>query len=170
MQRLLFVLTATLLCSLSFQACSDRPQADSNASTTEGASLANDGIITLKSNYSVDETARRFESLINERSLTLFTQVDHAAGARSIEQELRPTRLIIFGNPKVGTPLMQCNQSVAIDLPQKMLIWEDETGQVWVSYNDPDYLMTRHRLTGCEPVIARVKDVLGTLAKVAAQS
>ncbi|NJL61169.1 MAG: DUF302 domain-containing protein [Methylacidiphilales bacterium] len=76
-------------------------------------------------------------------------KIDHAAGAKSINQELRPTQLIIFGNPAAGTPLMQCNQTAGIDLPQKALIWQDEQGQVWFGYNSPKYLMARHQLKDC---------------------
>lgn len=80
--------------------------------------------------------------------MTVFTRIDHSAGAKKVDKELRPTELVIFGNPKVGTPLMQCVQTVAIDLPQKMLIWQDEAGTTWLSYNNPSYLAKRHHIRG----------------------
>jgi uncharacterized protein (DUF302 family) len=83
--------------------------------------------------------------------------------------QMRPTELIIFGNPKVGTPLMQCAQSAAIDLPQKALIWEDANGEVWLSYNNPAYLVERHKVTGCEPVVEKITTALANFAKVATQ-
>ncbi|MEM8604355.1 MAG: DUF302 domain-containing protein [Cyanobacteria bacterium P01_H01_bin.121] len=101
--------------------------------------------------------------------MTQFARIDHAAGAESVDLELRPTQLIIFGNPKVGTPLMQCNQQTAIDLPQKALIWEDEAGQVWMSYNDPQYLGQRHTLDACAEVLGRIEMVLANLVNAATQ-
>jgi uncharacterized protein (DUF302 family) len=99
--------------------------------------------------------------------MTVFIRINHEQGARKIGQELRPTELIIFGNPQVGTPLMQCAQSVGIDLPQKALIWQDAQGQVWLSYNDPHYLVARHQITGCDEVIKKVAKALGNFANSA---
>ena len=127
------------------------------------------GLVQIKSVYSVEKTAERLAVSLEAKGLTLFTQIDHAAGAESVGQSLRPTRLLVFGNPNVGTPLMQCDRTVAIDLPQKALIWEDNTGQVWVGYNDPRYLRTRHNLQGCEPILQKVDNALRTLATSAAQ-
>ncbi|MEH6454156.1 MAG: DUF302 domain-containing protein, partial [Psychromonas sp.] len=87
--------------------------------------------------------------------------------AAKIDQQIRPTVVIIFGNPKVGTPLMQCAQQAAIDLPQKALFWEDENGKVWLSYNDPQYLENRHLIEGCDPVITKISNVLSMLSKAA---
>ena len=123
-----------------------------------------DGIVRVKSTYSVAETARRFESIAKEQGLNIFTKVNHQAGAQSVSQQLRPTQLIIFGNPKAGTPLMQCSQTAGIDLPQKALIWEDEKGQVWLGYNSPRYLFSRHQLKGCEEAIKRIENTLSMLA------
>jgi uncharacterized protein (DUF302 family) len=99
--------------------------------------------------------------------MNVFIRINHAQGAQKIGKELRPTELIIFGNPKVGTPLMQCRQSVAIDLPQKALIWQDAQDQVWLSYNDPNYLVARHQIPGCGEVIKKVGMALGNFAKAA---
>jgi uncharacterized protein (DUF302 family) len=123
------------------------------------SAYAGSGIISVKSAHDVKTTADRLESTLK--------QIDHAQGAQKIGKELRPTELIIFGNPKVGTPLMQCRQSVAIDLPQKALIWQDDKGQVWLSYNDPDYLVERHGIEGCAEVLKKVKGALGKFAKAA---
>ncbi|MEL6223717.1 MAG: DUF302 domain-containing protein [Cyanobacteria bacterium J06627_8] len=118
------------------------------------------GLVVMASPYSVEETADRFEALLIERGVTVFARVDHAAGAAGVDLELRPTEVIIFGNPRVGTPLMQCAQSLAIDLPQKLLIWENEAGDVYLGYNDPQYLASRHGVPGCEEAIARVEQIL----------
>ncbi len=99
--------------------------------------------------------------------MKFIKRINHAQGAQKIGKELRPTELVIFGNPKVGTPLMQCRQSVAIDLPQKALIWQDAQGQVWLSYNDPNYLVERHEITGCGEVINKVGQTLSNFAKAA---
>ncbi len=135
-----------------------------------GRRARRDGIVRVKSAYSVAKTAQRFESIAKERGLTIVAKVDHAAGAESVDQELRPTQLIIFGNPAVGTPLMQCNQTVGIDLPQKALIWQDEQGRVWLGYNSPRYLSARHQLKGCgEEALQRVGNALKMLAQEATQ-
>ncbi len=125
------------------------------------------GLISIKSNHSARETADRFESILAEKGLTLFQRIDHAEGARKVGQELRPTELIIFGNPKVGTPLMKCGQSVGIDLPQKALVWEDKEGQVWLTYNDPNYLAERHGITGCGEIIKKIETALSDIAEAA---
>ncbi|NER83734.1 MAG: DUF302 domain-containing protein [Leptolyngbya sp. SIO1D8] len=134
-----------------------------------GMDNASNGLIQMPSQFDVAETGDRFEALLQERMLTLFSRIDHAQNAASVNQQLRDTQLFIFGNPNVGTPLMQCDQTVAIDLPQKVLIWQDESDQVWLAYNDPQYLMERHQLTGCEPVIERVSQVLNGFAVAATQ-
>ena len=119
------------------------------------------GLIVKPSPYSVEETETRFKQILETRGLNLFATVDHAQNASGVDLELRPTRVVIFGNPKVGTPLMQCQQTIAIDLPQKVLIWEDEQGQVQLAYNDPQYLGGRHRLDGCG--VEAIKTVAGAL-------
>lgn len=130
----------------------------------------NDGIVRVKSTFSVEETSQRFESIAQQQGLKIVAKVDHAAGAKSVNQELRPTQLIVFGNPASGTPLMQCNQTVGIDLPQKALIWQDEQGQVWFGYNSPRYLMARHQLKGCaDEVIQNIDNALSMLAQKATQ-
>ena len=107
---------------------------------------AEKGLIQLASHYSVEETLARLESLLRERGVNVFALVDHSGEAAKVGLEMRPTKLLIFGSPKAGTPLMQASPSVAIDLPLKALIWEDAEGKVWLSYNDPQYLQRRHNL------------------------
>ena len=117
---------------------------------------AGDGLISVKSSHDVKVTADRLEDILNKKGMNVFIRINHAAGAKKIGKQLRPTELVVFGNPKVGTPLMQCNQSVGIDLPQKALIWQDDKGQVWLSYNDPNYLALRHGLSQCAEVLQNV--------------
>jgi uncharacterized protein (DUF302 family) len=130
--------------------------------------VAGQGIVSVKSMYNVQETAGRLESILQSKGMTVIARINHSMAAQNAGMTLRPTELLIFGNPKVGTPLMQCQQSVALDLPQKALIWEDDLGSVWISYNDPEYLVDRHNLEGCDEVIAKVKIALSNFAHAAA--
>lgn len=132
-----------------------------------GLVLATDGLIKVKSHHSVAATADKLEAALSKGGMNIMNRINHAAAAESANLDLRPTELIIFGNPKVGTPLMQCSQTVAVDLPQKALIWEDENGQVWLGYNDPQYLKTRHAIKNCDPVLAKVGAALESFAKAA---
>ncbi len=126
---------------------------------------AADGLVKYESNYSVKETADRFETIIKDKGLTLFTRIDHQKNAKTVDLELRPTEVIIFGNPKVGTLLMQCAQDVAIDLPQKVMMSEDANNKVWLTYNDPQYLMERHNMEKCGKVINKIAGVLKKLSE-----
>ncbi len=128
---------------------------------------AGEGLISVKSSYDAGTTADRLVTALEAQGMTVFIRINHADGARKAGMELRPTELVIFGNPKVGTPLMQCGRSVAIDLPQKALIREDENGQVWYSYNDPAYLAERHGITGCKDVIKKIRAALANFSKAA---
>ena len=128
---------------------------------------ADNGIISIRSSHDVKTTVDRLEKKLREKGMTVFIRINHAEGAQKVGKKLRPTELIIFGNPKVGTPLMQCGQSVAIDLPQKALIWQDETGQVWLTYNDPKYLASRHNIKECSEVIEKIEKALGNFARMA---
>ncbi len=128
------------------------------------------GLVQVPSQFDVAETGDRLETVLQERGLTLMARIDHAQNAAAVDQALRDTQLLIFGNPNVGTPLMQCSRTIGIDLPQKALIWQDEAEQVWLAYNDPQYLMARHSLTGCEAVIERVGQALNGLAIAATQN
>ncbi|AMG29277.1 DUF302 domain-containing protein [Grimontia hollisae] len=128
---------------------------------------AEEGLIQIQSANSVAETASKVEMFLKEKGLTQFARIDHAANAEKAGLTLRPTEVIIFGNPKVGTPLMQCAQSIAIDLPQKMLISQDADNNVWLAYNDPVYLRDRHNMEGCENVLNKVSKVLAAMGKTA---
>ena len=108
--------------------------------------MANNGLVTSPSAHSVKDTIDRFESDVKSKGMTVFARIDHAAGADAAGLVLRPTELLIFGNAKAGTPLMQSQQTIGIDLPLKALAWEDSAGQVWLSYNDPAWLAARHEL------------------------
>ena len=132
-----------------------------------GAQAAGEGMIKLKSAHSVAVTADRLETILKSNGMTVLKRIDHAAGAASVGRQLRPTELLIFGNPKVGTPLMQCSPSIAIDLPQKALIWQDKRGQVWLAYNDPQFLALRHDVSGCDEVLNKVATALGNFAAAA---
>ena len=104
------------------------------------------GIVDIPSNYSVDQTVERLKDILAAKQVSLFALVDHSGEAERAGLAMRPTKLLIFGSPKAGTPLMLANPSIAIDLPLKILIREDGEGKVWVSYNSPDYLRERHGL------------------------
>ncbi len=114
------------------------------------------GLVNVKSSHDVATTADRLESALQEKGITVFARIDHAAGARKIGQELQPTLLIIFGSPAMGTPLMQRSRTMGIDLPLKALIWEDKAGAVWVTYNEPDYLARRHGITEMADLIQQM--------------
>ena len=130
---------------------------------------AADGLVAVKSSHDVKATADKLESVLKEKGMTVMARVNHQQGAEKAGMELRPTEVVIFGNPRVGTPLMQCAQSVAIDLPQKALIWEDANGEVWLGYNNPEYLKNRHSIEGCDEVLDKVSVALGNFAKAATQ-
>lgn len=124
---------------------------------------AADGMVVIKSGHGVKETIDRFEAAAKTRGLNVFLRLDHAAGAKKIGKELRPTELLVFGNPQGGTPLMECAQSSGIDLPLKALAWQDAAGQVWLGYNDPSFLAARHAAKDC-PVVPNLSKALGGLA------
>ena len=129
---------------------------------------AADGMVNVQSTFNVEETADRMVSILKEKGMTVFNRIKHSAAAAEVGIELRNTELILFGNPKVGSPLMKCQQSAAIDLPQKALIWEDDKAKVWISYNDPRYLGKRHNITGCEEVISKIETALAGISESAA--
>ncbi len=123
------------------------------------------GLVRLPSHHSVDETLLRLQALLAEKYITVFALVDHSGEAAKVGLQMRPTKLLIFGNPKGGTPLMQAAQTTAIDLPLKALVWQDAEGKVWLTYNDPAYLQQRHDFP--EALIGNLSAVDGLLAKAA---
>ena len=104
------------------------------------------GIVDVPSNHSVDDTVGKLKTILQAKGVTLFALIDHSGEAEKVGMKMLPTRLLIFGNPKSGTPIMLAAPSSAIDLPLKILVWEDHRGKVWISYNRPEYLQQRHGL------------------------
>lgn len=129
---------------------------------------ASEGMIDVISSSGVKETADKLESILKSKGMTIFARVKHSESAEKVGIELRPTELIIFGNPKVGSLLMQCRQTVAIDLPQKALIWQDEEGVVRISYNKPKFLRHRHQFEGCDEVLGKIEKALAGITQAAA--
>ena len=128
-----------------------------------------DGVIRIKSKHSVPVTVDKLETALKDKGMTIFKRVSHSDGAARVGLELRPTELMIFGNPKVGTPLMQCEQLAALDLPQKALVYEDPDGQVWFAYNDPEYIADRHNIKGCDEVVNKISKALLNFSRAATQ-
>ncbi len=136
---------------------------------TELAVELEEGVITVESTQDFESTYNSLQNAIaSNENLTIVAQLDHQANAASIGLELRPTKIIIFGNPNLGSPLMQSMQSIGLDLPQKMLVWEAEDGTVNISYNDPSYLAARHQIEGNEDVLTQISSALSNLANTAA--
>jgi uncharacterized protein (DUF302 family) len=134
--------------------------------STCSVAFAADGLVEVKSPYSVKETVTRLEDIVKQRGLNVFARIDHAAGAKKIGKTLRPTELLIFGNPQGGTPLMECAQSAGIDLPLKALVWEDDSAQVRLGYNDPAYLARRHGIADC-PAVENLRKALTEITAAA---
>lgn len=110
--------------------------------------MAADGLTTIPSSYGPKDTMNRLEAAVKAKGMTVFARIDHAAGATAVGLSLRPTEVLIFGNAKAGTPLMQSVQTIGLDLPLKALVWQDISGKTWLSYNDPAWLAKRHGLSG----------------------
>ena len=127
---------------------------------------AADGLIEVKSPHSAKDTMNKLEDIVKQRGLNVFARIDHSAGAAKIGKMLRPTELLIFGNPQGGTPLMECAQTAGIDLPLKALVWEDASNQVWLCYNDPAFLAQRHGAAAC-PVVDNLRKALAGIAEAA---
>ena len=130
--------------------------------------MAAQGLTTIRSNFGPKETIDRLEAAVEAKGMTVFARIDHAAGAASVGLPLRPTEVLIFGNARGGTPLMQSVQTIGIDLPLKALVWLDASGQTWLSYNDPAFLAQRHGLgdeTGL--IVGAMTAALDALAKAA---
>lgn len=131
--------------------------------------MATEGLRTIPSSLGPKETMDRFETEVKAKGMVVFARLDHAGGAAAVGLTLRPTELLIFGNARGGTPLMQSNQTIGIDLPLKALVWEDASGKTWLSYNDPAWLARRHGLGAeADPAVAAMGNALSTAAKAAA--
>ena len=125
------------------------------------------GLITRQSRHTPAETMRRLIEGVSELGVAILAHVDHAAAAAKAGLELRPTDLLIFGNAKAGTPLMAAGQTLGIDLPLKMLVWQDADGKTWLGFNDPIWLARRHGTQGGEPILSAMHDLLAALAEEA---
>jgi uncharacterized protein (DUF302 family) len=132
--------------------------------------MAADGLTSLQSAFGPKETMDRLEAEVKSRGMTVFARIDHARGAADVGLDLRPTEVLVFGNAKGGTPLMQSNQSIGIDLPLKALVWKDQSGTVWLSYNEPGWLAKRHGLgAAAQPALEALAAMLKSLAKGATE-
>ena len=125
-----------------------------------GPAWGAEGLLQVKSPHGVSETLDRFEQAVRNKGMTVFTRIDHAAGAARVGKVLRPTELLIFGNPNIGTLLMQGNPTAAIDLPMKALAWKDAQGQVWLAWNDPAWIARRHGISDRDAVVAKMQKAL----------
>ena len=127
-------------------------------------------LVKLPSVHSVNETVKRFKALLARKGIELFAHIDHAAAAREVGLSLRPTQVLLFGSPRAGTPLMQARQTLGLDLPLRVLVWEDEAGKVWLTYRRVGSLARQHHLTGHHEAVKALDDGLGALARAAASS
>ena len=127
-----------------------------------------EGIITKSSTKNFDETYQSLKTaLSSNENISIIAELDHQKNAESVGMELNPTKIIIFGNPNLGTPLMMEDQSIGLDLPQKMLVWENENGDVFVSYNDPEFIAERHNIEDSEDVLSMIANALDNLSNAA---
>jgi uncharacterized protein (DUF302 family) len=126
-----------------------------------------EGLTTVPSNFGPKETMDRLETEIRTKGLEVFARIDHAAGAAEVGLNLRPTELIIFGNARGGTPLMQAVQTIGIDLPLKALVWKDAAGRTWLSYNEPNWIAQRHSVANAEQVVNNLAAVLNAIVRTA---
>jgi uncharacterized protein (DUF302 family) len=133
--------------------------------------MAIDGLTTIKSGLGLKDTADRLAAEVTSRGMSVFARIDHAAGAASVGMPLRPTEVLIFGNAKGGTPLMQAVPTIGLDLPLKILVWQDEAGDTCVSYNDPAWLARRYGITGeAEAMAGKLASVLAAVASAATKA
>jgi uncharacterized protein (DUF302 family)/uncharacterized membrane protein YidH (DUF202 family) len=139
----------------------------SDPSTPAPAELAASGLVSVPSRHTAAQTLERLEAVLKQKGIHLFARIDHAAGAATAGLALRPTTVLLFGNPQAGTPLMQSQQTTGIDLPLKALVWEDEAGRAWLTYNDPRYLAERHGVHDHAETVQAMTAALQALARAA---
>ncbi|HVS36494.1 MAG TPA: DUF302 domain-containing protein [Gemmataceae bacterium] len=125
-------------------------------------------LTTLACAHGVAETIERLKSLLAQKGIQAFAHIDHAAGAAKVGMTLRPTQVLIFGNPQVGTSLIQSRQTIGLDLPLRVLVWEDAAGKVWLTYHRPTFLARQHQIADHEPAVNALDAGLAALAKAAA--
>ena len=126
-----------------------------------------EGLTSIRSNFGPKETMERLEAEIRAQGMKVFARIDHAAGAAEAGLKLPPTDLIIFGNARGGTPLMQSIQTVGIDLPLKALVWEDASGTTWLSYNEPSWIAQRHNIPNAEPIVSKMTAAISAMSRKA---
>src|SRR5438876_6458635 len=129
-----------------------------------------EGLTSIRSRFGPKETMDRLQAEIRAKGMTVFARIDHAAGAAEVGLTLRPTELIIFGNARGGTPLMESVQTVGIDLPLKALVWEDAGGETWLSYNEPSWIAQRHGVANAEPVVSKMSAALSAMSRKATEN
>lgn len=132
------------------------------------AHASSNGLVSIQSQHSVTDTVAKLEGLMKKKGLTVFNRIDHARNAANVDIKMPPSEVIIFGNPKVGTALMQCQPTIAIDLPLKVHVWLDKDN-VWLSYYDPEYLKAKHQVKGCDEVFNKMSQALTGLTSKAIQ-
>ena len=132
-------------------------------------SMATDGLITKTSQHSVQQTMDTLEKIVRDKGFTVVARINHGAAAASVDANLRPTEVLIFGKPQLGSKLMQSNQTIGIDLPVKVIVWEDANGTVNLGYNDPSWLSKRHGITDKDPVFAKMTGALKKITDAAVQ-
>ena len=132
-------------------------------------SFGQETMIKISAKESVEETVKKLTAILDSKGMNIFSVIDHKKGAESVSMELLPTSVIIFGNPSVGTKLMNCDQNVGIDLPMKYLVWEDKAGKTWVGYWKPTLLAKKYNLDNCKPVLAKMDEALSKFASLATQ-
>ena len=131
---------------------------------------AQENMMAIKSPYSVDKTLDRFETAAKAKGLTIFTRIEHSKNIAGVGMKIRPTSLLIFGNPKIGAKIMGKNQTAGIDLPMKAIAWEDENKQVWLAYNRPYTVMQRHHISDLQELTVKMATTLKSLAAIAVSS
>jgi uncharacterized protein (DUF302 family) len=135
--------------------------------TMNSSNLTDAELVTLPSAHGASETVERLKSLLAQKGIQVFAHIDHAAGAEKMGLSLRPTEMLIFGNPKAGTPLMQGRQTIGLDLPLRVLVWEDEAGKVWLTFRRVESLARQHHVTGRDETVKALDDGLAALARAA---
>ena len=128
--------------------------------------FAAEGLIAHQSTFTPKQTMDKFETLVKQKGLNVFARINHSTGAQKIGKQLPATELLIFGNPQGGTPLMECAQTIGIDLPLKVLVWQDQNNKVWLGYNDMSFIANRHDIKEC-PAVNKLQQALAGLVKQA---
>ena len=159
----------TLVATEGLSLAHDVDEQSENAATRRECKVRTKGLTTVESDFDVAETVSRLETEITNRPLGIFAIIDHAAHAEDVGLELRPTTLILFGSPTVGTVLMQSEQTIGIDLPLKYLVWEDACGKVRIGYNSTEFLKRRHRIKDRDQVFENIENTLDSIAEAAAK-